>query len=211
MSNVLTVTQLEETKGSTVWVMNTSKRLPGRKGDVLFNVPKMRGEGVDTIIVPLTFIPVELTTQCNKTQVLESAEFRRVVNVGLLEIVTPEHAEKQLDRNNQDIAEEIQRVSVLINSAGHLGALEGLGLAETGAEEQVALDDEQVSTEAANILLMLEDDDVQESNIVSMINNGDGNFTRRDYEAMGRAAKKANCPRVRKLCRERFENTPEAA
>ena len=56
-------------------------------------VLRRNGVGSDPLRIPKTFIPIDLTLQVPRTQIMESADFRRTVGGGLVKIVTPEYAE----------------------------------------------------------------------------------------------------------------------
>jgi hypothetical protein len=90
----LTITKLQEIQTNSVHVLNTTKGY--EKGQVLFSVPKENGQGTDSVIVPNTFIPVTLTEQVSKKQLLGSSEFRSAVSRGVLVIVSDKDADEIL-------------------------------------------------------------------------------------------------------------------
>lgn len=91
----LSIASLQTLNDPHVFVIN--KTTGHEKGQVLITVSKINGQGNDTVIVPNTFIPVPLSEQVSKTQLLASSDFRSAVNRGSLQIVDTDGAEKILE------------------------------------------------------------------------------------------------------------------
>lgn len=69
-------------KETSLWVFNRSNP----KG--IINITMSDGMGNNLVIqVPVTFIPVDLTTQATRAAILSSPNFRRMVSIGILQIV----------------------------------------------------------------------------------------------------------------------------
>ena len=79
-------------KHEDIWVMNATKG--NRRGNVFFTVANATGTREDQVNVPATFIPINLTNQVTREQLLSSSSFRRAVNHEMLKLVLPEDAEK---------------------------------------------------------------------------------------------------------------------
>lgn len=84
----LTIRDLEKTDKGGIFVLN--KTMGIEKGRIVFPVPKANGMGSDAVIIPGTFIPIDLTEQVSRKQLLESSEFRKCVNSRRIEIITEE-------------------------------------------------------------------------------------------------------------------------
>lgn len=110
----ITLRELEGMKStSSIFVENTSPRT--HRGDVLFQVSKPNG-GVDDIVrVHKTWIPQDLTEQVPRKQLIDSANFRRTVNNGLVTLLHPDYAEGVLQTD--DAKEESTRLRNLMNAA----------------------------------------------------------------------------------------------
>lgn len=75
-----------------VWVRNTSNG--ERRGNVVITVARHNGIGSDTLEVPPTWIPVDLTSRVARRHLLNDNQFRQSLDVGLLTLVHPEDAAK---------------------------------------------------------------------------------------------------------------------
>lgn len=97
---------LEQNEKGPVYVINnTEDKL---EGNVVVNVPKRNGNGYDLIRIPKTFIPIDLTMQAARDQLLSASEFRKTVAKGLIRLVTPEYAALLL--RSEDAKQEQQRL-----------------------------------------------------------------------------------------------------
>jgi hypothetical protein len=91
----MTIEQLEEVEKGPVYVINATSGELG--GNLLFSVPKLNGNGHDLIRVPKTFIPIDLSMQVSRQQLVASSEFRSTVNKGLIKIASREYAKALLE------------------------------------------------------------------------------------------------------------------
>jgi len=103
----ITVAQLETLDTKTVWCLNTTRG--NKRGEVVFTVPKLNGNvGLDTISVPASFLPFELTSRVHKNQLINSSEFRRAVSSGAVSIIDNNEAESLLQEDGAE--EEVARL-----------------------------------------------------------------------------------------------------
>lgn len=90
--------QLEEKpEAGPVWVLNSSKG--DRRGDVVLTVARQTGIGSDAIIVPATFIPMDLTMIVSRPQLLRDNQFRQALHNGLLRLVHPDDCAKMFEED----------------------------------------------------------------------------------------------------------------
>lgn len=88
MSKQLTIRDIENQDRGGIFVLNKSRGI--EKGRIVFQVPKLNGIGSDAVVIPATFIPIDLTEQVSRKQVLESSAFRRAVNSRRIELISEE-------------------------------------------------------------------------------------------------------------------------
>ena len=105
----LDLIDLEEKSIRRVWVVNKTRG--ENRSRVIFSVPKTRGQGQDLIEVPNTWLPVDLTQQITKRQLMESSDFRTALNAGLLVLIDEKEAQEALQ--DEDAAEELARLKAL--------------------------------------------------------------------------------------------------
>lgn len=106
--NFLTVSEAEKQKeSSSLWVLNNSGAQGRQKGKINITIPEGNGQ-VHTIIIPVTFIPVDITTQATKNAVLQNPQFRRLVQGKMLNVLSDEHAASLLQ--SPDAQKEQQRL-----------------------------------------------------------------------------------------------------
>ncbi len=80
-----------------VWVVNSTK--DKNRGSVLLTVSRLQGMGVDTVNVPSTIHPVDLSTHVSRKQLLSDNQFRRAVAIKVLKLVCPEAVSKYYESN----------------------------------------------------------------------------------------------------------------
>ena len=91
-----TIADVEKSDRGPVYVLNNLK---GRhKGQLLLSIPKRNGNGSTLVRVPDTFVPIDLTAQVPRTDLLESSEFRSSASEMKrhIRILNPEYAEALL-------------------------------------------------------------------------------------------------------------------
>ena len=95
MKKYLTVTEIEaQSHQEPIWALNGSAHSEiGQAGDVHVGIPKVNGgTKIDALYLPLSWLPVCLTDQIPRAQLLASSEFRNSVNTKLLMPITTEYA-----------------------------------------------------------------------------------------------------------------------
>lgn len=98
---------LEKSRTGEVWVLNAS---PAKDRTlIVLSIPKAGG-GQENIRVPVTWMPVELTAQAPKSQLLDSSDFRKAVRSGYLTLISSEDAQKMRERPGAQ--QELQRLAI---------------------------------------------------------------------------------------------------
>ena len=181
-----------------VWVMNTTKG--PTKGNVVFNVPKANGDGVDTIVVPQTFIPIELTELTSKQQLVDSNDFRRALYTGLLSLIPQANAVALLKKTGaKEERERIRR-----ESANTLGA-EMLGI----PTDTSVLDEDADVVPAVYALMADVSEDTNQMEVINSLRSLASELTVKDYEYVKGIAGKSNLARLGKFCKVRISSMEE--
>lgn len=103
----LTISQVEQAQSSSVWALNSSGSRGESKG--IINIGITEGNGRSAVVrIPVTFIPVDLTTQATKNALTMSPDFRRIVASGLVKLISEEDAMALLD--NEESRREQRRL-----------------------------------------------------------------------------------------------------
>lgn len=93
----ISLTSAEQTTTGSLYVVNGT--VDERRGNVFMSISKSGGKGFDNLTVPVTWIPVDLTTMVNKAQLLADNTFRQAVSTNLLILVDPKEAEALFERD----------------------------------------------------------------------------------------------------------------
>lgn len=176
-SKYMTLKELEADKeGTSVWAMNNTNP----RGALNLTMPDGLG-GTTIMVLPVTWIPVDLTTQATKEMLLKSPVFRRMVTMQVIQLLTEEAAAAIM--TDPDAKKEALRVYSVVQQ---------VELEPANANPEVAkLKNEEagnISGFAMNIVGM----DVEEDKVLTMIRGQDGILTGEDYKyiaansAMGR-------------------------
>jgi len=114
-----TLEALEKEEKGPVYVINNLKG--AFKGMVIIPIARRSGNGQDVVRIPPTFIPVDLTMQVSKSQLMDSTEFRRTVGKKLVILVNPEYARRLLatadaQEEARQVSENMARAKLLVES-----------------------------------------------------------------------------------------------
>jgi hypothetical protein len=114
-----------------VWAVNTTQGED--RGNVFFTVANAQGTREDNVILPITWVPINLTEQVTRDQLLGSASFRRALSIGYITIISEEDANRVL--KSEAGAKEAARVQKEMIGRVTDGAKTGMG---TEAEQKPA-------------------------------------------------------------------------
>jgi len=80
--------RMKEDPFSNLWVFNTSDGNGRKRGDL--NIAfKREGEDAVTVVVPATFIPINLADHGDVSSIIESGSFISFVNKGMIRVIDP--------------------------------------------------------------------------------------------------------------------------
>jgi hypothetical protein len=102
----LRIADLEKTPNGSVYVLNNTKG--DDRAKIILTIARLAGDGFDTVEIPVTYLPIELTGQVQKKQLLASAQFRRAISSGFLKLVHEDAAVRALDKPGAQA--EVQRL-----------------------------------------------------------------------------------------------------
>lgn len=163
----LTIGEAERAESSSVWVLNTSDQLQKQKGRVLITVTEGNGSAI-TAIIPVTFIPIDLTTQATKNAILMSPNFRKMASQGYIVMISEETAHELL--SSERAKKEQRRIFSEVHGAQDVeseGAVTGAMPTELDYQNTRALENNQISGFAMNIAHT--GTDANEDNVVSQL------------------------------------------
>lgn len=192
---------LRQDSNEEIWVLNTTQG--ATRGNVLFPVPNATGTDLDNVVIFNSFVPQCLTNQVTRKQLLESAQFKRAVNRGLLKLVSVEHANVLLQEPGaREEADKVRKMD--INSASSEAQF-GLG---PEAQEQAEKAREGVSMPVTQFAeLMDQNSDMEALNTLRSL----GDLTLKDYRYVLKIAKEVNYSEVGKYCAAKLKAIKEEA
>lgn len=189
----ISVRDLEKQDKGGIFVLNQTKGI--ERGRIVFSVPKQNGMGSDTVLIPATFIPIDLTDQVSRKQLLESSEFRKTVNSRKIEVISEEEYEKlmkepeareELDRlyNQQQIyMNTVQSLDNILDRKESIvdPALESTqpGVPQNQPKQEAKVENENVSPAVIQVVAFLEEEK-DESAAISTL-RGLGELNEEDY------------------------------
>lgn len=114
-----TIAELEKNPDSgPVFVVNRTAGV--KRGDVFLTVARPNGNGSDSVNIPSTWIPVDLTSVIKRSQLLNDNNFRQAVTVGMLQLVHPDDA-ASLFNDSKEARQEFQRIANYLIKGGMAG------------------------------------------------------------------------------------------
>lgn len=183
-SRALTLADLEVSKSSSVWVRNNSNP----KGNINMTMSDGMGNNI-VVTVPVTWIPLDLTTQASKTGIISSPTFRRMLSMGLLTLVSEAEATEVM--SDAKAQKEAQRVY----SHAREASLDAYAPAE--AKVATAESDGSVSGFAMQLSVA---SDLDEDQVMTMLRGNESTLTKADFKYI---AETSAFGRVKLYCAER--------
>lgn len=179
----VTIADLEASKSSSVWVKNNSNP----KGNINMTMSDGMGNNI-VVTVPVTWIPLDLTTQASKTGIVSSPTFRRMLSMGLLTLVS--EAEALAIMSDAKAQKEAQRVYSHAKEVG-------LDYAPVEAKIAASESDGSVSGFAMQLSIAT---DLDEDQVMTMLRGNESTLTKADFKYI---AETSTFGRVKLYCAER--------
>lgn len=93
----------DDSRGGSLYVINATTP---ERGSIIFTCPTEKKDVV--VKIEATWVPQDITTQVRRDQVMDSPDFRRLVNAGHIHMLTEKDAQRILETS--DGKEEFSRV-----------------------------------------------------------------------------------------------------
>jgi len=171
-----------DNKVTSIWAINNTNP----RGVINISMPDGLG-GTTIMTIPITWIPVDLTTQATKESLLKSPSFRRLVTAGNIGLIDEEQADEIM--SSDGAKEEATRVYSIVQQVEMVPTANSPEVNKLKSEESGL-----VSGFAMNIIGM---DEIDEDKILSMIKGQQGTLTKEDYQYIATNSKQT---KVKEYC-----------
>ncbi|QJT71072.1 hypothetical protein GR11A_00034 [Vibrio phage vB_VcorM_GR11A] len=182
----------EETRH--VYVTNNTQGK--HRGPILVTVDKVKGNGKDTILIPNSWMAVDLVHQVHPLQLSESNDFRRLIRSGVVTLLTEKQAAKHNNRPGaEEEAERLRREQLNIETDASARGMGGQGASLFGGDVQTIMTPEEQKLGEPSVqveTLMLEAENTDQvalinslRNIVSSLTQADLKFVRKQAKGLG--------------------------
>lgn len=161
----ISTADLERTDSLSVWVVNNANPA----GSINLSINDGTGNMIP-IVIPITWVPVDLTTQATKSAIITNPQFRRLVASNMLLLLSEEEALKKL--NTKDAQEENARIY-------KTSAMQSTVNMPTNVQDQLRAEKAQVSGFVMNIV---ERKDIDENSCMSALKSQAHTLKKDDLE-----------------------------
>ena len=175
----LTLSQLEKSEHASVWVFNLSgsaELKDFKRGIINISVNDGIGNTI-SLRVPITWVPVDLTTQVTKTALVMNPQFRRLASAGILKIISEDSALEIVG------TPEGRRETIKVHAAEKYSG----DLADSG----INVENEVVSTSNINaiVISVINRDDLDEDACISVLEGHEMTMNTNDFEYLAKNSK----------------------
>ncbi len=103
-----------------IWCLNNTP-MKGYAGNLLITIPKKYGNGQpDPIHLPRTWLPLDITLQVPRSQIIDSSEFLRAVQSETIILISSDYAKYLMSK--EGAREEIERLEQEKQKSAHASA-----------------------------------------------------------------------------------------
>jgi len=172
----LMLSELEKSENASVWVFNLSGA-----SDIAKDFPRgiiniAINDGIGNVIgikIPITWVPVDMTTQVTKSALVANPQFRRLVSAGVLKVVAEEHALQII--STPEGRKETMKVHASEKYTGDLG------------NTQINNDIEIAATDVnAIVMSVVTRDDLDEDQCISILEGHEITLSEKDFEYLAK-------------------------
>lgn len=174
----VSISDLEKSNNSAVWVFNMSgSSTTSSTGRGVINVSVNDGVGNKIPIrIPITWVPIDLTTQATKSALLTSPDFRKLASKGVLKLISDEEAIKIVST-----PEGAKETMVVHTVEKYQGDLDNISADVSGEVTSDAINPTAVSVTSR--------DDLDEDSCIGMLNRNEMVFNNEDYKYIAKNSK----------------------
>lgn len=153
-----------------IWGINTAAESDiGIMGEIMVQIRGTNGGPSDKLLVPQTWLPQELTRVVGRKRLLESTEFRKAVDQGLISLITVEDAQRLLRQDGAtEEQDKIRERAKQIRKAGQARTLADSKTEVSRADGVVEDDDEDTSGRNKTVII----DHNENANVAALAANG---------------------------------------
>lgn len=115
----ISIAHFDESNGGRLWVVNNAANTKRKlRGKVFIAIPDGSGRLTDGLVIPYTWLPIDVAAQIPKNELLQSRQFRRAVNDGLIKIISDEDAQRLLMQPGvEEEQERLERENDIVENA----------------------------------------------------------------------------------------------
>jgi len=177
----MTLSQLEKSDHASVWVFNLSgsaELKDFKRGIINISVNDGIGNTI-SLRVPITWVPVDLTTQVTKTALVMNPQFRRLASAGILKIISEESALEIV--STPEGRKETVKVHAAEKYSGDLG------------DSGINVDNDVISTSNINaiVISVVNRDDLDEDACISVLEGHEMTMNTSDFEYLAKNSRYA--------------------
>lgn len=174
----LTLSQLEKSDYASVWVFNlsgSSEMKEFKRGIINISVNDGIGNSI-SLRIPITWVPVDLTTQVTKSALVMNPQFRRLASAGVLKIISEDDALAIVA--TPEGRKETMKVHASEKYTGDLG-------------ESFKAENDVVSTASVNAIVMsvTNREDLDEEACISILDGHEMTMNTGDFEYLAKNSK----------------------
>lgn len=169
------------TEVKSIYVLNNtalvSKNGVARRKPGILNIGIVHDNGqVTSVTIPETWIPIDVTEQCQKEELLKSSVFRSQINNGVLKLISEEEAQEIFD-NDPDAIEELERLQFERTREPTVVELDE-------EEEEVTLRTDEKDLHGINPIIFeaLEREDISDADMINTIKTNRFNINQKDIQ-----------------------------
>lgn len=150
----LTLNDVISKKITNIWAINNTRGKD--RSTIVLSVPSATGNSVEPVVVPSTFLPINLTGYVSHKQLIDSSNFRRAITKGLIQLVDEEEANELLGR--EGATEEKARLAALDAAIDNLIPKTVVDLTDNTGEDAILHDSSGVNVGVVVAINSLADD-----------------------------------------------------
>ena len=196
VSDIVSIAELEKTVKGNLWVLNTT--VSPTRANVVIEVSNSAGSKTQ-VIIPATFIPLNLTDQVPKKFITQSDRFRQAVFRKLIVPVTEEYAKRVL--SSEGASTELERLRTFTSNASVVHEASISNVMDTNKHEQESW---KVGLSQPVVTLCELMESTGETEALNTSRNM-GTLARKEYREIAKRARDLKFRKLRQWARDNME------